>query len=437
MSRSFIIDRRLNSKGKSITNRNKFLKRVEEQIKNNIPNILNNQPIKDINNNGSIKVPIKGIEEPTFVYDNSKGTKHRILPGNPAEVKVSKFVEGDQIPKPPPSGGKGSGKGKGSNDPSVGEDEFVISISKEEFLNYFFDDLELPDLAKKYLMSEDAKKFKRHGFKTDGPFSSIDMVKSYKNSLARRIGMQVSIEEKLKRLKQELELELLKNNTDTDRINYLMLEVENTEKQLLSIPYLDDKDLTYKHFEPKPVPNTQAVMFCIMDISGSMGKKEKDIAKRFFTLLYLFLSKQYPSVEIVFIQHHTEAKEVNEETFFNSKENGGTKIKPALELTRKIIQDRFSSDWNIYVCQASDGDVWDRSDAKASAELLNVMMPLLQYMAYIEISNGFSKIKSDLWKAYKPVATAHPNLAMKSIKEVNEIWTVFKKLFEKKVPINK
>jgi uncharacterized sporulation protein YeaH/YhbH (DUF444 family) len=433
MSRSFIIDRRLNSKGKSITNRNKFLKRVEEQIKKNIPNILNSQSIKDINNNGTVKVPIKGIEEPTFTYDTSKGTKHRVLPGNPREDKFSKFVEGDKIPKPPPSSGKGTGKG--SNDPSVGEDEFIISISKDEFLNYFFEDLELPDLTKKYLMSEDAQKYKRHGYKTDGPFSSLDMVRSYKNSLARRIGMGVSLEETLKKLKMQLEIELTKDESDTEVVNKLLIEIDNIEKQLKAIPYLDDKDLSYKHFEPKPVPNTQAVMFCIMDISGSMGKKEKDIARRFFTLLYLFLTKQYPKVDIIFIQHHTEAKEVNEDKFFNSKENGGTMIKPALELANKIIGERYSSNWNIYMCQASDGDVWDMSDAKSSAALLNTMLPSLQYMAYIEVSKSYSKFKSDLWKAYKPVASANNNFTMKSIKEINEIWTVFKKLFEKKVPV--
>lgn len=429
MSKSFIIDRRLNSKGNSITNRNKFLKRVESQIKENIGNILNNQSIKDINNNGTIKVPIKGIEEPTFAYDHSKGIKHKVFPGNPGEEKISKFDEGDTISKPKSSKGKG-GK-KGSNDPTIGEDEFVINISKDEFLEYFFQDLELPDITKKMLLSDDSLKYKRHGFKTDGPFSSLDLVKSYRNSLARRIGMQVSIENKIKELKDSLE-EAIKNSL-TIEIKAIQLEIEFLEKQLLAIPYLDDKDLSYRNYEPKPEPNFSAVMFCIMDISASMGKKEKDIARRFFTLLYLFLSKQYPKVDIVFIQHHTEAKEVNEETFFNSKENGGTVVKPALELMKKIIEERYDSNWNIYACQASDGDVWNQSDAIGSAKVLAEIMPSLQYMAYIEINENRSlKIKTDLWKAYRKIVADFPHMSMKSIKEVNEIWTVFKKLFEKK-----
>jgi uncharacterized sporulation protein YeaH/YhbH (DUF444 family) len=419
MSNSYIIDRRKNDKGKSTTNRNKFIKRIEAQIKKNIPNVLNNQSIKDISSGkGNIKVKIKGINEPNFTYDSEKGIRHKILPGN-KDVNLA-FSEGDLIPKPKNSGGRGGRKG--SKDADIGEDEFVISITREEFLDFFFDDLELPDMTKKYLKSLEEYKIKRSGIKKDGAASNLDLVRSYKNSLSRRIGVEAVLKKKLKDLQNEYE--------ETGNVE-LLSEIELTEKRLNAIPYLDEQDLRYKNFEKFPEPTTNAVMFCIMDISASMGEKEKDIARRFFTLLYIFLTKQYPKVDIVFIQHHTEAKEVTEEEFFNSRENGGTVITTALELTREIIRERYDQNWNIYVSQASDGDVWGPQDSDNCIKILRELLPQIQYMAYIEVSDEdyLREDVSDLWVAYKLIS--NKNFSMKSIKDVNQIWDVFKRLFKK------
>jgi uncharacterized sporulation protein YeaH/YhbH (DUF444 family) len=199
----------------------------------------------------------------------------------------------------------------------------------------------------------------------------------------------------------------------------------------LSVSFMEEIDLQYNNFEKVPVPVTSAVMFCIMDISGSMGEKEKDIAKRFFMLLYLFLSKQYEKIDIVFIRHHTVAKEVSEEEFFNSKETGGTIVLDALELMNKIIKERYSKEWNIYAAQASDGDVWDQMDAFSCGDILKKeLLDKIQYMVYIEINR---QSDSDLWKTYKPISDSNKNFNIGKIMEVNQIWEVFRDFFKKNV----
>ena len=418
ISKYFIVDRRLSSKDKSTPNRQKFLKRIESQIKDNIPNVLDKESIKDISDGGSVNVVVKGIDEPMFMYDKSVGTNHRIFPGNPGETIISKFDEGEQFEKP--KGGKGSGKGKGSNDPTVGEDEFVVSISRDEFLKYFFEDLELPDLIKKTIQSQDEVKLQRHGFRKDGPSSNLDLVRSFKTSLSRRIGMKASLEEKIKKLKEEYEL---------TKGELILIEIQKFEKKLKQIPFLDDSDLIYRRFEFDPQPSVAAVMFCIMDISGSMTQKHKDLSRRYFTLLYLFLTKQYSRVDIVYIQHHTEAKEVTEDEFFNSKENGGTIVLPSLELCSKIIHERYTTDYNIYISTASDGDTWSNDDAIECYKYMKMdLLPIAQYITYSEILTGGT---SDLWKQYSKLKKS-PNFSMSVIDNKEDVWKVFRKMFVKK-----
>jgi len=364
-------------------------------------------------------VPIKGVDEPTFSHDPSTGNKQIVRPGN------DKFAEGDRIPKPKDGEGKGSGSGKGSNSPDVTEDDFVVILSREEFLQFFFDDLELPNLVKKFLQETTNYENRRAGYTKNSVPSRLNIKSTYQQSLARRISLQGVYKKKLEKLQA-----LLSETADPLEIEILNKEIEKVNKMVKTVPFFEDVDLRYNHYEQIPIPATSAVMFCIMDVSGSMGFHEKDIAKRFFTLLYLFLTKQYENVELVFIRHHTEAKEVGEEEFFNSKESGGTVVAPSLKLMHKIIQERYSSEnWNIYGCQASDGDVWSESDAEESAATLHdEIFPLIQYMAYIEINRNSQQ--SSLWRAYQK----HANdsfFAVQKIYEVNEIWPVFKGLFRK------
>lgn len=416
-----IVDRRHNPKGKSSENRQRLLKRVEHQIKKALPDIIKNTNVKDLtSSNKGVKIPVKGVNEPQFSYDKDTGNKRHVNPGN------KEYTVGDKIKKP--QGGNGGGRGrKGSNDPSVGEDEFTITISKDEFMDFFFSDLELPDMVKKHLNSMVDFKQKRAGFTNVGNPSRLNVVKSFKNSMTRRMASTIFYDKKIKEVEEKL-----KNNSLTDdEIAVLLKELDKLKKMKLSVSFMEEIDLQYNNFEKYPVPVTSAVMFCIMDISGSMGEKEKDIAKRFFMLLYLFLSKQYEKIEIVFIRHHTVAKEVTEEEFFNSKETGGTIVFDALKLMSTIIKERYSKDWNIYAAQASDGDVWDAVDAYECGEILKKdLLDKIQYMIYIEINR---ERDSDLWKTYEPISDSKKNLNIGKILEVNQIWEVFRDFFKKNI----
>ena len=415
---SNIVDRRKNTKGKSTGNRQKFLKRVEDQIKKAIPDIMGQESIKDSQSGGSVSVPVKGISEPSFRHASGSGKKHSVRPGN------DKFNEGDTIPKPEGGGQGGSGKGKGSNSPEITEDEFTVVLSREEFLKYFFDDLALPKLVKKLMENTVSYNLKRTGYTKDSVPSRLNIKTSYQQSLGRQLALKGAFEKKLRELQAQLA-----SCQDEEKKLLLELEIDKVTKQSKTIPFFEDVDLRYNNFERIPTPVTSAVMFCIMDVSASMGQHEKDIAKRFFTLLYIFLTRQYKNVELVFIRHHTEAKEVGEEEFFNSRESGGTVVAPSLKLMDKILRERYDETWNVYCCQASDGDVWSREDAVQCRRLVqDTILPAVQYMAYIEINKHS---EGDLWQAYKDISDEE-NFSIRRINQVNQIWPVFRGLFRKR-----
>jgi len=415
-----IVDRRKSPKGKSSENRQRLLKRIEGQIKKALPDIVKNTNVKDLTSSKErVNIPVKGINEPQFTYDKETGDKKHVHPGN------KEYTEGDLIKKPKGGDGKGSGQGKGSNDPNVTEDDFTVSISREEFLDYFFSDLELPDMVKKHLNSIVDFKQKRAGYSNYGNPSRLNVTRSYKNSMARRMAIGLYFDKKIKEIEEKLKLDL----ADDERIK-LEAELDKLKKMKLSVSFMEEVDLQYNNFEKVAVPVTSAVMFCVMDVSGSMGEKEKDIAKRFFMLLYMFLTKQYEKIEIVFIRHHTTAKEVTEDEFFNSRESGGTVVVSALELMAKIIKERYTDGWNIYAAQASDGDVWDKSDASDCYKILDVdILNRIQYMIYIEICRNNP---GDLWNNYKVLSDKRKNFEIGKINEVGEIWKVFQDFFKKK-----
>jgi len=413
-----IVDRRKSTRGKSSENRQRLLKRIDGQIKKALPDIIKGTNVKDLtSSNERVKIPVKGIGEPQFTYDKDTGDKEMVHPGN------KEYSEGDMIKKP--KGGGGSGQGKGSNDPNVTEDEFTVSISREEFLDYFFAELELPDLVKNHLTSLVDFKQKRAGYSNYGNPSRLNITRSYKNSMARRMAVGLFFDKKIKEIEEKL-----KTETDSSIIEALEKELNKLRTMKMSVSFMEEVDLQYNNFEKVSVPVTSAVMFCIMDVSGSMGEEEKDISKRFFMLLYMFLTKQYEKIEMVFVRHHTSAKEVSEDEFFNSKESGGTVVVTALELMAKIIRERYSDGWNIYAAQASDGDVWDSSDANDCYKILDTdILSKVQYMIYIEICR--SK-EGDLWNRYSTLKNKHKNFEVGRINGVGEIWKVFQDFFKKK-----
>lgn len=418
-----IVDRRLNGKNKSAVNRQKFLRRFRQQIKKSVENAISERSVTDLDKGEKISIPQKDTTEP-FFHHGPGGHREVVNPGN------REFQTGDKIPRPEGSG-QGSGGGEAS-DSGEGMDDFVFELSREEFLQFFFEDLELPNLVKTQLSSVDEVHKVRAGHTSDGIPSNINVIRSLTGALGRRIALRAPYKQEIEEKQQELE-DLLKRHNDTDPVVIEVKQrIEQLEKKINAIPFIDTFDLRYDNRIDQPKPTTQAVMFCIMDVSGSMGREEKDIAKRFFMLLYLFLTRTYEKIQVVFISHHTIASEVDEETFFYSRETGGTVVSSALKLVSSIIQDRYpTSDWNIYAAQASDGDNWHNDSSICSKVMTESIMPYVQYFAYIEIT---ADRHQNLWEEYTDIKAKWNNFAMKRIENVADIYPVFRKLFKKRNP---
>ncbi|MGQ5525374.1 YeaH/YhbH family protein [Chitinimonas sp. PSY-7] len=415
-----LIDRRLNGKNKSAINRERFLRRFKGQIKEAVTRAVKGRSITDIESGEKVSIPVKDVSEPVFGHARG-GVWETVHPGN------KEYQKGDFIDRPEENGGKG-GSGKASQD-GEGEDDFVFELSREEFLNFFFEDLELPNLVKTQLTATEAFKQIRAGYSTDGTPSNIDVVRSLKGALGRRIALTAGPMARLNEAREELD-ELLERSDENDpKVLALREEIRLLKMRIIGIPFIDPFDLRYSNRVRVPRPHTQAVMFCVMDVSGSMDEQKKDTAKRFFILLYLFLTRAYEKIEVVFVRHHTQAAEVNEHDFFHARDTGGTVVSSALKLVHQIISDRFpSNDWNIYIAQASDGDNWDSDSVVCKDILLADVLPLVQYYAYIEITEGEPQ---NLWAEYEQVRDACSQFAMRKIQSPADIYPVFRDLFKK------
>ncbi|RXE47433.1 YeaH/YhbH family protein [Chromohalobacter israelensis] len=423
---TYFIDRRANAKNKSAVNRQRFLQRYRSHIKRAVEEAVNRRSITDMERGEKISIPAKDISEPVFQHGPG-GARTIVSPGN------KEFVEGDRLRRPGGEGRGGSGEGSASNQ-GEGMDEFAFSLSREEFLDFVFDGLALPHLERKQLRDLDEVRPVRAGVTRDGVPSRINIVRSMREAQARRIGMRAPIKRALREAEEALESEERKDPVlrNPARIGELKAEIERLEKRLEAVPFIDTYDLRYNNLIDQPQPSNKAVMFCVMDVSGSMTQGHKDIAKRFFLLLYLFLERNYEKVELVFIRHHTAAKEVDEEEFFYSRETGGTIVSSALTLVDEIIAKRYSpAQWNLYVAQASDGDNWDDDSLTCRDLLMTSLMAKLQYYTYVEITPHSHQA---LWEEYERVQAAHPSrFAMQQIVEPGGIYPVFRKLFRKRV----
>jgi len=292
-----------------------------------------------------------------------------------------------------------------------------------------FEDLELPNLVRKQLKHTDSYKLVKGGYLREGIPARLNVLQSLKGAKARRIALTGAIRREISAL--EKQLGELAEEEDTEERRELLTKLERAQRRLNQIPFLDDFDLRYNNMIQQPTPTTSAVMFCLMDVSGSMTQDIKNLAKRFFVLLHLFLKRHYEKTEVVFIRHHTKADEVDEEEFFYSRETGGTVVSSALDLMKTIVRARYPTDsWNIYAAQASDGENWQDDSPKCHDLLVKSLMPLVQYFAYVEISSSEG---SDLWQTYAEIPGRFPErFAMRRVAEASDIYPVFRDLFERK-----
>jgi uncharacterized sporulation protein YeaH/YhbH (DUF444 family) len=413
-----IVDRRLNPGSKSLENRQRFLRRAKALVKGAVKKSSEGRDIKDVLEGGEVSIPLDGMDEPRFRREG--GTRDMVLPGN------KKFIEGDMLPR------SGEGRGKAS-DPGEGdsEDAFRFVLSRDEFVDLFLDDLELPDLAKRKLAEAEGEGIHRAGYATSGSPANISVSRTVRLALARRVALRRP------RPEQIAELEAQLAGCDEERRPALLAEIDALKAKFRRIPFIDPIDIRYRRFETLPKPVAQAVMFCLMDVSGSMTEHMKDLAKRFYMLLYVFLKRRYRHVEIVFIRHTDRAEEVDEETFFHGPASGGTLVSSALQAMHDIVRSRFRpADWNIYAAQASDGDN-SSSDGEVAGRLLTEMiLPVSQFFAYLEVGESggstFDMSDSSLWSLYERLRANGAPLSMRKVSDRSEIFPVFHDLFHRR-----
>ena len=431
---SEIIDRRVNGRRKSAANQQRFLKRYKAQVREAVARAVSQRKIADTAQGGNVTIPSRDLNEPTFSVGQG-GMRERVLPGNDS------FNTGDRIARPQ-GGGGGQGSGQAS-DSGEGEDAFTFALTREEFLEFFFEDMELPDLVKTQLAQITKSKLKRGGYRNDGTPSNLAIVRTMRESLGRRIALAAPYRHQLARINEAIAADIAQRvdaagepfddaaNQQADaRLAALRAEHERLTGRIARVPFIDEFDLRYNNRIPQPRPIAQAVMLCIMDVSGSMDENRKELAKRFFILLHLFLTRHYERIEIVFIRHHTTAAVVDEEGFFHSRESGGTLVSSALELALATIKERFPAElWNVYVAQASDGDNWDSDSPRCHELLVNELLPRVQYYTYVEIDAAQPQ---SLWEQYELARGASRNLALGRILGRADVYPVLRELFARK-----
>ncbi len=417
-----IIDRRLSGKNKSVGNRERFLRRHKTQIREAVRRAVDGRGIRDLEKGEDVHIPKRDLNQPVFGH-GSGGRREAVHPGN------QEYVTGDRIKRP--DGGQGGGGGSQASDSGEGEDDFVFHLTKEEFMQVFFDDLALPNLTRTQLAEIPEWKTHRAGFTSDGTPNNLSVVRSLRGAIGRRIALGAESRRELREAEEALDTLNKSGGHDMVAMRQkaeLIEKIETLRGRIARIPFLDPIDLRFRNRVRVPVPTTRAVMFCLMDVSGSMDESRKDLAKRFFILLYLFLTRHYDKIEVVFIRHHTQAAEVDEENFFHATETGGTVVSSALVLMDEIIRARYpSNEWNIYGAQASDGDNWHHDSGRCRELLMDKILPKCRYFAYVQVAEP----EQNLWEEYTRIQGEVPHFAMRKAIEASQIYPVFRDLFRK------
>ena len=421
-----IIDRRPNPHGKNLDNRQRVLARARAAVVRATRQAIDQGTLREVGRDQAVTIPADSLDEPSFHPTFSSGQRQMVLPGN------KEFSAGDRIERPEGgAGGGGSGSGQGDGE---GQDGFRFVLTRDEFLDLFFEDLELPDLVKNQIIATETSAPVRAGLSNDGSPSQIDMGRTMRQSMARRIGLRRPKTPEVLALEAEIAA-LADSNDDPDRLAMLQAELALALRRMARVPWIDPVDLRYRRFTQAPKPTARAVMFCLMDVSGSMTEEMKDLAKRFFLLLHVFLERRYKRVDLVFIRHTETAEEVDEQTFFTDPRTGGTVVSTALAEFVRIQAERYPSDsWNIYAAQASDGDNSGSDTRKATEILESAILPVVQHFAYIEVASSFALIRgeTDLWRGYDPVCRRNGQMAMRRVSERRDIFPVFRDLFGRK-----
>ena len=379
---------------RAATDRSRHRQKIDKAIKESIRDVVAEESIIGQSGKKKIRIPVKGIKEPRFVYGANENNK-RVGSAQGKEVKPGQRI-GHRRRQQQSEGDKAGDK--------AGEEMYEIEMSLEELAGYLFNDLNLPELEKKNFKFTTQEKMKRKGKRPYG--------------IRPRLSKKETIKQKLRRKKAAIKAGTF-NPSDGERFPF------------------HDSDLRYKHIAPVVKENTAAVVFFVMDISGSMTKSKKFLARSFFFLLYQFINHRYSSVDVVFVSHTAEAQEVNEEQFFTRAPNGGTLVSTGLKKVEEIIEKRYHpNNWNIYTFYCGDGDNW-AIDNKEALESFRRLKEINQTMCYTEIgkqsiydNNSFlftGTPERKLWDWLKLLE--HSTFKRVRLVEHRDIWKAFKKIF--------
>ncbi|MBF6569606.1 MAG: sporulation protein YhbH [Candidatus Binataceae bacterium] len=379
---------------RSAGDRLRHREKVRESIRENIADIIAEESIIGKDKDKVIKVPLRGIKEYRFVYgDNAPGAAQGDGDARPGQV-VGK------------NGKDGQGQGEGQAGDRPGVDYYETDVTLEELIEIMFEDLELPNLERRALREIASDSFsKRKGY--------------------RHVGIRVRLD-KRRTARQRVKRVLATRHNQIAQGLAPKLGADGKERRF---PFHQD-DLRYKHLETDVREESNAVVMCIMDTSGSMDTMKKYLARSFFFLLYQFISTRYRNVEIVFIAHHTEANEVGEEEFFHKGESGGTFISSGYQKALDIIAARYHpSMWNLYAFHCSDGDNFD-SDNPAALRAAKELSDLCNLFGYGEIKPlGSRYYESSMLNVFRRLDA--PNFQAVLIERKEDIWPSFKAFLSK------
>jgi sporulation protein YhbH len=383
------------SADRSASDRRRHKQKIEKAIREGVHHIVADESIIGQDGKKKIRIPVRGIKEYRFVYgENSKNKRV----GNAQGKNIGR---GQQIGTNKPEPGPGQGAGS-----EQGVEYYDVEITLDELAAYLFDSLELPDLDRKHIQKILEKKMQRHGYRSDGIRPRLDKKQSVKKKLKRKAAAK--------------------------RVG------THSEDEDERFPF-HKNDLRYRHIRPVTKETSSAVIFFIMDISGSMGQQKKFLARSFFFLLYQFIRYRYESVDLVFIAHDTLAYEVNEQQFFTRGQGGGTIVSSALEMLLDIVEKRYNPEsWNIYAFHCSDGDNWP-SDMDKSIHLSERIRDLSQMYCYSQIVPEEDSVRwsrdDEMTLASVYIPLERSNFKIVKIQKNSDIWPAFKTLFGGKLGV--
>jgi len=382
---------------RSAGDRERHRRKVREAIRENIAEVVAEEAIIGRSGDRIVKVPIRGIREYRFVFGENEP---RVGAGDGG-------TEPGQVVGKAGQAGTGGAAGPAGDQP--GTDYYETEISLEELTEILFEDLELPELERRRLRELPAEaERRRKGFRRKGVRVHLDKRRTARSRIRRKIARSDPEEPSVP--------------VDPEGVG----EEQDPEERF---PFHRD-DLTYKRIVPEEVAHSNAVVICIMDTSGSMDTVKKYLARSFFFLLHRFVLTRYRNVEVVFVAHHTEAREVTEEEFFHKAESGGTRISSGYHKALELVEDRFPPDlWNVYAFHCSDGDNW-QEDTQVALQAARSLCDVANLFGYGEIKPLNSRhYGSSLLEAFE--ALDAPNFQAFKIERKEDLWPRFKELLSR------